>query len=60
MELPDNENIFVIAKELFPGATEDEISNLVWERSCFPFDNLEAIKQLEDLANFWKRILGVE
>jgi len=53
-------NILEIAKEIFPGATDDEIDHILWEKTAFPLSNTIAIEQMENMAAYWKRMLGWE
>ncbi|GEA15535.1 hypothetical protein E308F_17790 [Moorella sp. E308F] len=48
-----SDNIWEIARELFPDVSDFTIEFLVWEKTCFPFDNREAVRQLERLAVEW-------
>lgn len=45
-----HDNIWEIARELFPDAADLTIEFLMWEKTCFPFDNREAVRQLKRLA----------
>ena len=53
-------NMFEIAKSYFPGASDEEINYLLWEKTCFPMSNIKAEMQLRKMRDFWSRMLGVE
>jgi len=43
-------NLVEIAKRLFPGADDNFINFILFEKTCFPLDNQKALEQLEQLA----------
>ena len=43
-------NILDYARSLFPNATEEYIDFILWNRTCFPFDNERAAEQLREIA----------
>ena len=43
-------NLIDYARALFPNATDEYIDFILWNRTCFPFDNRRAKEQLRELA----------
>lgn len=46
MEKYEGKTWLQIAQEIKPDITEDEVENILWNETCYPFDTETALKEL--------------
>ena len=44
-----------VAKEIIPEITEDQVSYILWEETCYPFDYETALKQFKERLHHYNK-----